>query len=119
VGIEDQLRVDAKHEDDRVVLRLRGELDLASVPLLQSELAAVALEAAPMIVLDLRELQFMDSTGLRTILAAHDRCQERRQEFAVTRGSDQVERLLSITRVSEHLRIIDCPDEAVLTEPSA
>jgi anti-sigma B factor antagonist len=111
VGIEDQLQVDATRARDRVVLRLRGELDLASVPLLQRELEAVDLEPAAMVLLDLRELHFMDSTGLRAILAAHSRAEERGYDFAVTRGSDQVERLLGITRVSEHLRIIDCPDE--------
>ena len=36
---------------------------------------------------------------------------ERGQEFAVTRGSEQVQRLLAITRIGEHLRIIDAPEE--------
>jgi anti-anti-sigma factor len=111
VGIEDQLQVEAKGGQDRIVLRLKGELDLASVPLLQRELEAVDLKPASMVLLDLRELQFMDSTGLRAILAAHARAEERGYDFAVTRGSDQVQRLLGITRVSEHLRIIDSPDE--------
>jgi anti-anti-sigma factor len=115
VGIEDQLRVDTKREQDRIVLRLRGELDLASVPLLQSALDAVELEGPSLVLLDLRGLQFMDSTGLRAILAAHERSQQRGHEFAVTRASDQVERLLSITRVSEHLRVLDATDEALLT----
>jgi anti-anti-sigma factor len=118
VGIEDQLQVEVMRGQDRIVLRLTGELDLASVPLLQSELEAVDLEPGAMMVLDLRELQFMDSTGLRAILDAHSRSRQRGYGFAVTRGSDQVERLLSITRVSEHLRIMDAPDEALLTEPS-
>jgi anti-sigma B factor antagonist len=114
VGIEDQLRVDTKREQDRIVLRLRGELDLASVPLLQSALDTVELEGPSLVVLDLRDLQFMDSTGLRAILDAHERSRQRGQGFAVTRASDQVERLLNITRVSEHLRIIDCTDETLL-----
>jgi anti-anti-sigma factor len=113
VGIEDQLQVDAKRDQDRIVLRLKGELDLASVPLLQRELEAVDLKPASIVLLDLRELQFMDSTGLRAILAAHTRAEERGYDFAVTRGSDQVQRLLGITRVSEHLRIIDSPDEDI------
>jgi anti-sigma B factor antagonist len=118
VGVEDQLRIDATRERDRIVLRLHGELDLASVPLLQTELAAVELEGAPLVLLDLHDLQFMDSTGLRAILDAHERSQHRGQGFAVTRASDQVERLLKITRVSEHLRVIDAPDGELQTEPS-
>jgi anti-anti-sigma factor len=65
-------------------------------------------------VLDLEDLQFVDSTGLRIILAAHERAQERGDEFAVTRGSRQVQRLLSITRAGEHLRIIESPDELLV-----
>jgi anti-sigma B factor antagonist len=118
VGIEDQLQVEVMRGQDRIVLRLTGELDLATVPLLQRALEAVELEPAAMVVLDLRELQFMDSTGLRTILDAHSRSRQPGYDFAVTRGSDQVERLLSITRVSEHLRIMNAPDEALLREPS-
>ena len=43
--------------------------------------------------------------------AAHTHARERGQEFAVTRGPEQVQRLLAITRIGEHLRIIDAPEE--------
>lgn len=107
------MRIDVRREEDRVVLSIHGELDLASAPLLQSEIESVETEGATL-VLDLEDLEFVDSTGLRIILAAHDRAQERGQEFAVTRGSRQVQRLLSITRAGEHLRIIESPDELLV-----
>ena len=52
------------------MLSLHGELDMASAPLLQSKLESAEIEAAAIVVLDLQELQFIDSTGLRIILAA-------------------------------------------------
>jgi anti-sigma B factor antagonist len=67
-----------------------------------------------MVVLDLEGLQFVDSTGLRMILSAHERARERGQEFAITPGSPQVRRLLTITRVGEHLRVIDSPNELLV-----
>lgn len=94
-----------------VVLRLIGELDLAGAPLFQSEIDGAEISASAMVVLDLRELQFIDSTGLRVIFSAHARSLERGQQFAVTNGSEQVQRLLSITRVGEHVRIIDSPED--------
>jgi len=129
-----------------VVVRLDGELDLASAPLLESEMERPEVGAAARVVLDLRELQFIDSTGLRTIFTAQARSRdavgnsappepheapdrvsvetyasaeaaenptalEREQEFAVTRGPEQVQRLLSITRLAEHLRIVDSPEQ--------
>ena len=61
-------------------------------------------------MLDLEQLLFIDSTGLRVVLSARERCHERGQEFAVTRGSEQVQRLFSITGVSDHLRTITSAD---------
>jgi anti-sigma B factor antagonist len=114
VTVQDHLQIEVRREQDRVVLGLHGELDLASAPLLQRELESAEIVATAMVVLDLQELRFIDSTGLRIILSAHERSRERGQEFAVTRGSQQVQRLLTITRVDEHLRIITSPDELLV-----
>jgi anti-anti-sigma factor len=111
VAVSEHLSVDLRHEADMVVVRLDGELDLASAPLLESELERPEVVAAATLVLDLRDLKFIDSTGLRTIFTAHARSDEREQEFAVTRGPEQVQRLLAITRLGEHLRIVDSPEE--------
>jgi anti-sigma B factor antagonist len=114
VGGEDQLQVEVRHEQDRVVLRLYGELDLGSSPLLQSEIERIEADTAEMLVLDLQDLQFIDSSGLQTILSANKRSREQGREFALTPGSQQVQRLLSIAGVSEHLRIIASPDEMLV-----
>jgi anti-sigma B factor antagonist len=111
VAARDQLRIDVKPEGERTVVSLEGELDLASAPLLASELDGEQVGAANTVVLDLQELRFIDSTGLRAILAANERFRERGRTFAITRGSEQVERLLAITRVDEHLRVLASADE--------
>ena len=90
---------------------LQGELDLASAPQFESEIDSGEVASCATLVVDLDGLQFIDSTGLRLIFAASGRAQERGQQFAVTRGSEQVQRLLAITRVDEHLRIVDSPQE--------
>ena len=94
-----------------VVLGLQGELDLASAPQFESEIDSPEVASCATVVVDLDDLQFIDSTGLRLIFSASARAKERRQQFAVTRGSEQVQRLLAITRVDEHLRIVDSPQE--------
>ncbi len=112
--VQDQLLIDVRHDKGRAVVSLRGELDLASAPLLQSELDSSQIASASMLVLDLEELKFIDSTGLRVLLSAYEQAQQRGQEFAVTEGSPQVQRLLSITGVGEHLRIIAPGDELLV-----
>jgi anti-anti-sigma factor len=111
MAVPDHLRVNVRQGEDRVVLGLYGELDLASAPFLAQEIESAASATSAPVVLDLEELQFIDSTGLRIILSAHERFKERGQEFALTRGSQQVQRLLAITGVGEHLRLIASADE--------
>lgn len=109
MDVQDQLRIGVRHEADRVVLALDGELDMATAELLQQAVESVDGDSETMIVLDLQQLRFMDSTGLRIVLSARERCRGRGQEFAVTPGSQQVQRLLSVTGVAEHLNIIAAP----------
>ncbi len=112
MGASDQLTIDVRREAGRAVLALDGELDMASVELLHQAVDREDLLGEAMIVLDLQQLQFIDSTGLRAILAALERCRARRQEFAITPGSQQVQRLLSVTGVAEHLPTV-APGEIV------
>lgn len=67
--------VDATEAGDRLVVVVRGELDLATAPELEAVLMA-PLKAGGQVVLDLRALEFMDSTGVRVIVAAHVAGQE-------------------------------------------
>ncbi|HTZ64138.1 MAG TPA: STAS domain-containing protein [Solirubrobacteraceae bacterium] len=114
MAAQEHLRVELRRESDRVVMALSGELDLASAPLFQRQLDRAEIHSAPMLVLDLEDLEFIDSTGLRIVLSARAGARERGQEFAVTPGSQQVQRLLNMTRVSEHLRIIEPPGEMLV-----
>jgi anti-anti-sigma factor len=114
VGAQEHLRVDVRREADRVVLRLDGELDLASSSILERALEADEVAQAQLLVLDLDALSFVDSTGLRVILLAHEAARNREREFAITPGSPQVQRLLSITSVAEHMRVIASPDDLLV-----
>jgi anti-sigma B factor antagonist len=111
MGATEQLRIDLREESARIVVKLEGELDMANAPLLQNAIESAELAAAKTVVLDLQGLTFLDSTGLRIIRAAREQCWRRGQEFAVTPGSQQVQRLLSVTGVGEHLRTISSAGE--------
>ena len=100
------------------VLQLQGELDLASAPLLEAEVDRAEVTSAQNLLLDLRELQFIDSTGLRTLFSAYQRASARGQGFAVTDGSPQVQRLLAITRMSEHMKIVASAHELAADSPA-
>ncbi len=107
MAASDHLRVDVESGPDRVLVRLSGELDLASAPLLERELERTEIDTAGSLVFDLDGLEFLDSTGLQVLLSTHRRVTEHGQQFAITRGSPQVQRLLDITRVAERLTIVE------------
>jgi anti-anti-sigma factor len=114
VSAQEHLRVETRRAEDRVVLHLTGELDLASSSIFERALDDPGLVDAPLVVLDLDELRFVDSTGLRVILKAHEAARGRGQEFAITRGSPQVQRLLSITSVAEHMHVLAAADDLLV-----
>src|ERR1700733_16219682 len=93
-----------------------GELDLATAPQLESAFDAVfADDDAAMIVVDLTELSFMDSTGIHLLLWMHAACEDA-DRLRVINGSPAVERMLDLAGVRAHLPIIsrDCDPVAPL-----
>jgi anti-sigma B factor antagonist len=109
--VQSNLIVEVRDEDHAVVIGVSGELDLASSPALENELERGAASDAPLVIVDLRRLEFMDSTGLSVLVRAHQRAAESGQRFGVVKGPQQVQRLLSLTGVAERLTLVDSPDE--------
>lgn len=93
------------------VLTVIGELDLRTSPELEQRLSHAFDAGAELVILDLRGIEFMDSTGLRVLLTAHQRAHESGRRFALVRGADQVERVLTLTGVRDILTVVDAPEE--------
>jgi len=85
-------------------LLLAGELDIASAPILEARIASLCENGTTRIVLDLSELTFMDSTGLRALLAADKLCAAKGQTFALSGATAPVQRLFELTGVSGALQ---------------
>ena len=94
-------------EGATVRLALTGELDIAGAARVEQELERIEREPPATIVLDLRELAFMDSTGLRVIVAADSRAREQARRLVIVRGSATVQRIIEMTRLDERLEIVD------------
>ncbi|HEY8865504.1 MAG TPA: STAS domain-containing protein [Solirubrobacteraceae bacterium] len=104
------LEVRTAHADGAARIALAGELDIASAPDVEAAFGRLEGSDPPtLIVLDLRELEFMDSTGLRTVVAADTRAREQDRRFEIVRGSDAVHRIFSVTGLDERLVFVDPP----------
>ena len=98
-----------KHEGQMRVA-LVGELDIASAPRLEEGLADVEGDTPGTIVLDLRRVEFIDSTGLRAVLAADEWARSSGRRLVVVRGPAAVERVFSVTQLDQRLDIVDDPE---------
>ena len=94
--------IETVQKGDAFWLRLSGELDLASVEELEEAIRLAEDEPARAIVVDLADLQFMDSTGLQVLLEAYARSREngQRLKFLPSRH-ESVRQLVAVTGTSE------------------
>jgi anti-sigma B factor antagonist len=111
--VQNDFRVDVRVQGRAAVVAVAGELDLASSPELEQQLEQVWSSDAEQLVIDLRALEFMDSTGLSIIVGVHQRLAETGRKLSVVKGPPQVQRLLDLTGVSERLQLVDTPEEVL------
>ena len=100
--------ISTSDRDGRAVVLIRGELDLATAPDLEAALTE-RLDAGQDVVVDLRELEFMDSTGLRVLVSAHARVEDGAQSFLIVRPRPDapIAKILAIAGVESVLELID------------
>ncbi len=99
------LVVRSEREGEAHIIELIGELDLDGAPRLEEELRDAEAGDATSIVVDLGQLEFIDSTGLRLLVMAADRSQDGR--FSLLRGPQQVHRVFEITDLVDRLPFAD------------
>jgi anti-anti-sigma factor len=105
-----ELRIE--HDQGAPRLVVSGELDLATAEELESKLKQLEAAGPPLLVVDLRELEFMDSTGLRTVIAADARARDRSARLVIVRAPEEVDRVFRLTRMDQHLELVDEPPAA-------
>ena len=88
-----------------------GELDIATTPALEQAIADATGAPGAALVLDLRELTFMDSTGLRTLAQINARAEDEGFTLSIVRGSSQIERVLEISGLGALLPLVDAPPD--------
>ena len=106
MGIE----VSAERQEARSIVRLKGELDIASVPQVESVLRRAEDDAKPLVI-DLSELQFIDSSGLRLVLGAEARAQEAGVSLTIVHGPEPVRRVFRIAHLEDRLQFVESLDE--------
>jgi anti-sigma B factor antagonist len=94
-------------EPGAIRIGLRGELDLAHAYTFDEELRRVEEARPSCIVLDLRELSFLDSCGLARLLAARRRARRLGHRLVLVRGPKTIQRLFALSAVDEAFEIVN------------
>jgi len=111
--VNSPFNIEVVERDDGMVVRVEGELDVASATVLDDALKQAEASDAPVIAIDLTGVSFIDSTGLRALLEAHAR--DSRHPAAgrleITGGTEQAQKLFRLAGVLDKLPFAALPDE--------
>jgi anti-anti-sigma factor len=97
-------------EQGRALVTLGGELDVSTAPTVETTLRQIEGQRVPLMILDLRGLTFLDSSGLRLILEADGRARRDDRRLVVVSGPPEVQRVFRVTLTDSRLEFIDDPD---------
>jgi anti-sigma B factor antagonist len=111
LGPLEPLGVVVDHGEDRATVRLTGELDLASGDEADGAFRRAEAFGEPLVVVDLRELEFIDSTGLRLLIGCHERCAAAGQRLVVVQAPGQVRRVIELTELGQRLELLEAPPD--------
>jgi anti-sigma B factor antagonist len=103
----------SSHRDGGVVLVTpEGDVDLATAGVLRAELRS-ARDGAHTLVVDLRGVGFMDSSGMSLLVELQQAAVQDDFALVVVRGPETVQRLLDLTGLAARLTLVDDPSDAV------
>jgi anti-anti-sigma factor len=106
-----------EREGGGVTLALLGELDLSTIARLEQAVASRVDGKPELIVLDLRRLVFLDSTGLRLMLRLHARLEAAGGRLVLVEGPRRVQRVFELTGVADELEMVADPAQVGARRP--
>lgn len=99
-------RCEQAHHDGAVRLLPYGDLDIGTAPVLDEHLQQALQSGTKQIVIDLRGLDFMDSTGLTLITRYNNESRRDSFDLALIAGNPRVQRLFDLTGLGDYFTFI-------------
>ena len=96
-SIDAQITVEVATEGDQTVITVGGEVDAASADGVRNRILEVIEGGARKLAIDMADVTFMDSSGLRVLIAGYKAAESSGGTLEVRNPSDVVMRLLEIT----------------------
>ncbi|HEY1653943.1 MAG TPA: STAS domain-containing protein [Candidatus Tumulicola sp.] len=111
----DELSIELKTEKrgESLIFKLRGSLDIATSPTVRAALNEATDQGKKELVVDLTQLEFLDSTGLGALIGAHRRAAERDGSLRLVVSEGPIARLLNITGLIRVFAVYHSIDDAL------
>lgn len=107
------LSLDQSGTGGALVISARGEIDRSTAPALSDALRRATFAGSGPVTLDLREVTFMDSSGISVLLNALRRLTRRGRRLSLVCARGELLRLFQLTGLVETLDVHTAPDEAL------
>jgi anti-sigma B factor antagonist len=118
-GLDSGFRIDEERPTSAVVvLGVHGEADLHSAPELRERLRVAIDGGATVVVVDLTETDFVDSTSLGVLLGATRRLREREGEIRLVVSRPELRRIFEITLLDRIFELHDTREQALAAVPA-
>lgn len=104
-------------ESGHCLVTLAGEIDLAVVPDLVTELEYALSHLSPRLILDVNAVSFIDSSGLGALVRTRRKAQELGGDLALVGASEQMDELLALTNLDQLFGVHGSVDQAVAAAP--
>src|SRR5947208_16906453 len=101
------LAIDSRLDGQRVVIALTGELDIDTAHKLTDTITTGTRNGARELLIDLRALEFLDSSGLRALVSAEAQAQETGCALVLVRGPSAVQAVFDLTGLTERFAFVD------------
>ncbi|MCD4699905.1 MAG: STAS domain-containing protein [Phycisphaerae bacterium] len=106
-------RMNVTQRDDAVVLAIVGSVSMTDADRLQEKLEELAAERVSIIVLDLKEMDFICSVGLGAIIVGHLKCRHHAGQVRLVSPVPSVRELLETTCLTKLFGIYDSVEDAL------
>ena len=114
-GLRKEPVLGVEREGDACVIKLGGELDLYNAPQVRQALTEACADAPGRVVVDLSEVEFVDSTALGVLIEARTRLNNRRA-FLLAAPGLETRRALEISGLDRHFAVYDTLEAALAAD---
>jgi anti-sigma B factor antagonist len=113
------LQIDVDHHEGFTILRPRGEIDFASGPQLKDAITESLMTGGVRLVIDLSDVDFIESTGLGALIGGRRRAHTLRGSLVLVCTEQQVLKIFRITGLDKVFTIYSTVEDAVGTAVAA